>query len=106
MHVCSRARAPLTSADRQLVCAALGHTASEGNRHKRSGSKGTAADSDPARSDSPAADGETALRHAFHRLPRYDVEVVTRCIVYFGIGYLAVFGIPVIFANVGLAPPA
>jgi hypothetical protein len=62
----------------------------------------------PARTETPgtaSARTEDALRHAFHRLPRYDVEVVTRCIVYFGIGYLAVFGIPLAFDAVGLAPP-
>ena len=58
----------------------------------------------PASPTSPP-DSEASLRHAFHRLKRYDVEVVTRCIVYFGIGWLAVMGIPIIFDYVGLAPP-
>jgi dihydrosphingosine 1-phosphate phosphatase len=34
---------------------------------------------------------------------RYDVEVVTRLIVYFGIAWLAIDGIPVLFKHVGLS---
>jgi hypothetical protein len=34
---------------------------------------------------------------------RYDVEVVTKLIVYSGIGWLAIEGIPVLFKHVGLS---
>lgn len=39
---------------------------------------------------------------SFHRLPRYDVDVLTRCITYFGIGFNAVYGIPLAFHYLGM----
>eukprot|EP00999_Lentomonas_sp_LEN2_P002697 NODE_570_length_1357_cov_101.951220_g532_i0.p1 GENE.NODE_570_length_1357_cov_101.951220_g532_i0~~NODE_570_length_1357_cov_101.951220_g532_i0.p1 ORF type:complete len:441 (+),score=58.65 NODE_570_length_1357_cov_101.951220_g532_i0:62-1324(+) len=49
-------------------------------------------------------DFHTSLENPiYHRVPRYDVEVLTRCVVYAGIGWWAVEGIPVLFGLSGLS---
>eukprot|EP00160_Parvularia_atlantis_P011614 Unigene227_Nuclearia_a/m.829 Unigene227_Nuclearia_a/g.829 ORF Unigene227_Nuclearia_a/g.829 Unigene227_Nuclearia_a/m.829 type:complete len:429 (-) Unigene227_Nuclearia_a:55-1341(-) len=71
---------------RRLSDTLTGHRRSDSN-----GSSGSASDSDDK-------------QYTFHRIPRFDVDVVSRCVVYFGIGWLACAGIPMVFEYVGLGP--
>lgn len=53
------------------------------------------------RGDASSKDA-VAAEATFHRLPRYDVDVLTRCIGYAGIGWIASFGAPIMFRFLGM----
>lgn len=61
-------------------------------------------DSGHKRTDSNGSNSDTEQNYAFHRIARFDVDVVTRGVVYFGIGWLSCAGIPILFDYLGLAP--